>query len=514
MKGGGFPHRACGVLMPVFSLPSAYGIGAFSKEAYDFIDFLSDAGQSYWQILPLGPTGYGDSPYQSFSTFAGNLFFIDIERLIDDGMLSRAATRSAKRKADGTPVDYNDLHRRRRKLIRKAYEASGLSIGSGSAPPPALKKDFNAFVRAEKDWLEDYALFIALKDATGGKPWNTWEKGLRLRQKKALDVAREKHAEQINFVRFSQYLVFKQYDELKRYANDKGIGIIGDIPIYVAYDGADCWSNPSLFLLDKDGLPVEVAGCPPDAFSKTGQLWGNPIYRWEEHYATGFKWWEKRMEAVFRTSDAVRIDHFRGFESFYCIPYGAKTAIEGEWRKGPGMDLFNALKGTLSGRAVIAEDLGFLTPAVHRLLKKSGYPGMKVLQFAFDSREESDYLPHNYGENCVVYTGTHDNQTTVGWVKELNRHDKAFAKRYLGVRSDKNLTEALIRAALMSVGRTAIIPMQDYLKLGAEARINLPSTIGNNWSWRMRGDALNDDLAEKMRELAKLYGRYRRIEDG
>ena len=495
--------RACGVLLPIFSLASEYGIGTFSKEAYEFVDFLDKAGQRYWQILPLGPTSYGDSPYQSFSTFAGNPYYIDISELIEEGLLTREEAGQYDFGGSEEYIDYEKQYRSRFKLLKTAFENVYKSKTAKD-----IVKEFDAFKKKrENDWLKDYALFMALKNANGGRAWNTWEEGVRLRKPKALKEAFEKYADEVEFYSFLQFIFQKQWTKLKAYANSKGIDIIGDIPIYVAFDSADTWANPELFQLDKDNVPIDVAGCPPDAFSATGQLWGNPLYRWDYHKKTGYKWWMKRISQCYKLYDVVRIDHFRGFDEYYAIPYGNPTAEIGEWRKGPGIDLFNTMKKELGEKRVIAEDLGFLTPSVIKLVQKTGFPGMKILQFAFDSREESDYLPHNYTKNCIVYTGTHDNDTTLGWFKQLPRDDKKFAKEYLGIRYTKDAVWACIRSAFASVSDTAIIPMQDYLELDKYARINTPSTLGGNWVWRMKKDALSDDLCMKMRDYARIYGR-------
>jgi 4-alpha-glucanotransferase len=489
--------RQSGILLPVSALPSRYGIGTFSKEAYEFVDFLEKAGQTCWQILPLGPTGYGDSPYQSFSTFAGNPYYIDLEELVQEGLLTEKELDSYDFGKDDSYVDYEKIYASRFKALYLAFQNSHIEDNP----------EFPEFLKKSEKWLPDYALYMAVKDSFGGKSWSLWEDDIRLRKKNAMKHYREKLKEQVLFYEFQQYLFQKQWLKLKKYANEKGIRIIGDIPIYVAFDSADTWSEPALFQLDEDGMPVAVAGCPPDAFSATGQLWGNPLYRWDYHKKTGYEWWMRRIAYCYELYDMVRIDHFRGFDEYYAIPYGEPTAEHGSWEKGPGYELFRVMKEKLGNKAVIAEDLGFLTPSVIKLVKKTGFPGMKILQFAFDSREESDYLPHNYVQNSVVYTGTHDNDTIRGWLDSLNRHDKSFAKRYLGIRGHKDISWEFIRAALASVSDTAIIPMQDYLSLGSEARINTPSTLGNNWKWRMKKDQADEELAEKIRQMCRLYGR-------
>lgn len=489
--------RRSGVLLPVSSIPSAYGIGSFSKEAYEFVDFLEEAGQKLWQILPLGPTGYGDSPYQSFSAFAGNPYFIDLEKLIEKGWLTEAECGKCDFGKSDDSVDYEKLYRERFKLLKKAFKKSKAQE----------REDFREFCARNAAWLEDYALYMAVKNSFRGISWLEWPEDIKLRREEALEEYRTQNREEILFYQFQQYLFDQQWTALKKYANRKGIQIIGDIPIYVALDSADTWANPELFQLDGDCTPTAVAGCPPDAFSATGQLWGNPLYRWEYHKETGYAWWIKRIDYCYKLYDIVRIDHFRGFDEYYSIPYGDETAEFGHWEKGPGYDVFAVLKKELGNLAVIAEDLGFLTDSVIKLVKKTRYPGMKILQFAFDSREESDYLPHNYGRNCIVYTGTHDNDTTVGWYETFGKKDKAFARRYLNIKSKKEVPWVFIRAALASVADTAIIPMQDYLELGSGARMNTPSTLGDNWKWRLIKGQCSGELALKMKKMSKLYGR-------
>ncbi len=500
-------QRKCGVLMPIFSLPSKYGIGSFSKEAYDFVDFLEKAGQSYWQLLPLGPTSYGDSPYQSFSTYAGNPYYVDLEKLIEAGYLTKAEVDKVDFGRSSDYVDYERLFKKRYEVLYTAYVNSGLSEKSTKAPDPELKKEFDTFVKENEDWLEDFSLYMSLKKLYGGLGWNEWPEGIRLRKKADLEEAKKKHADRMGMHKFIQFFFMKQWFDLKKYANDKGIEIIGDIPIYVAFDSADTWANPELFQLDEKNLPIAVAGCPPDAFSRTGQLWGNPLYKWDYHKKTGFEWWINRIRGCYKLYDVVRIDHFRGFDEYYSIPYGEPTAENGTWMKGPGYELFAVMKKELGDIKVIAEDLGYLTPSVIKLVKRTGFPGMKILQFAFDAREESDYLPHNYIQNSIVYTGTHDNETSLGWFKSIPKADRNFCKKYLNIKSTKTAVWEMIRACFASVSDTAVIPMQDYLELGSEARINTPSTLGNNWIWRMKEDACKEELAERMLDLACTYGR-------
>ena len=492
--------RKQGILLPISSIPSTYGIGTFGKESYRFVDFLEKSGNHLWQILPLGPTGYGDSPYQSFSTFAGNPYYIDLELLIEDGYLTKEICDSYDFGDNEHYVDYEKIYLSRFKVLKIAFD---------NAREQGLTEtgDYQKFLAENAYWLDDYALYMAVKNAFGGVCFMEWDEDIRLRKAAALRKYRKKLAEEIAFYCFQQYLFAKQWKELKAYANKKGIEIVGDIPIYVAFDSADTWANPKLFQLDKEGRPIGVAGCPPDCFSETGQLWGNPLYDWSYHKKTGYAWWMKRIAYCYQLYDVLRIDHFRGFDEYWFVPYGDPTAENGHWEKGPGYELFDVMKKTLGKKKVIAEDLGFLTPSVIRLVKKTGYPGMKILQFAFDAGNDSEYLPHNYDKNCVVYTGTHDNDTTVGFIKNMPEKDLKFAKKYLGHKNEKKLCFEMIRAALSSCADTAVIPMQDYLELDSSARINTPSTLGCNWKWRMDQDALDPKLAKKIYKMAKLYGR-------
>lgn len=483
--------------MAVSSIPSSYGIGTFSKEAYSYVDFLKEAGQKLWQILPLGPTGYGDSPYQSFSTFAGNPYYIDLEKLIEEGLLLKEEAEECDFGGHPQYVDYEKIYLSRFKVLKKAFDRFRATV----------RPAYNEFLRENAAWLEDYALYMAVKDYFKGISWLEWEEDIKLRKEEAAAHYRELLKEEISFYKFQQYEFKKQWLELKGYANQKGIMIVGDIPIYVALDSADTWAGKELFRLDHEGKPTAVAGCPPDGFSATGQLWGNPLYNWEYHKQTDYSWWMKRLRHSFELYDIVRIDHFRGFDEYYEIPYGDTTAQFGHWEKGPGIAIFDTMKRVLGDRPVIAEDLGFLTDSVIELVKKTGFPGMKVLQFAFDPREESNYLPHTYTKNCVVYTGTHDNDTTKSWYERLDNASKDYADRYLNITDKEHITSVFVRAALASVADTAIIPMQDYLELGDEARMNTPSTLGDNWKWRMKKDAYNTELAKVIREMTQLYGR-------
>ena len=491
--------RRSGILMPISSLPGKYGIGTFSKEAYAFVDFLKDAGQKLWQILPLGSTGYGDSPYQSFSTFAGNPYFIDLDALVKEGLLTQEECEALDWGESEDAVDYGKLYTSKFQILRLAFSRADLK----------KNKEFFAFIARNREWVIDYALFMAIKNAHDGICFHRWEEDLVIRKEAALEQCRRDYEEDILFYEFLQYVFDKQWKALKEYANESGIKIVGDVPIYVALDSADLWANPELFQLDKKNIPSAVAGVPPDAFSKTGQLWGNPLYRWDYHKATGYAWWIKRMNHCFELYDVVRIDHFRGFESYYSIPAGAKNAMKGKWEIGPGTDLFDALEEALGKKEVIAEDLGLLTPEVAKMVKATGYPGMKVFQFAFYENSDSEYLPQNHVENSVVYTGTHDNQTTLGWYLDLAKEDRDFLEEYTGITSWKNVCAVMIRYAMMSVAKTCIIPMQDYLELDDSARMNEPGTTGKNWKWRMKKDttAQYEQLASRIKTLVNRYGR-------
>ena len=488
--------RTNGILLPIFSLPSKGGIGTFGKEAYRFVDFLEKSNQTWWQILPLNPTNYGDSPYQSFSSYAGNPYFIDPELLIEDGLLSIEEFESFDFGSNGSRVDYGKLYENRIKMLKLCF---------GRFKENKAYKDF---VKENGFWLNDYALFMSVKNANGDVAWENWDESLRVREGKALEKAKKDYAENIKFYCFVQFMFAKQWRALKTYANGKGIKIIGDIPIYVAYDSADVWSDTEQFQLDEDLKPKAVAGCPPDAFSDDGQLWGNPLYDWKKMKSDGFAWWKRRIKYVLSLYDCVRIDHFRGFESYYSVPYGDSTAANGKWVKGPDIALFKALEAELGKNLpIIAEDLGFLTDAVLKMLKKSGYPGMKVLQFAFSTEKESDYLPHNFGTNCVVYTGTHDNDTINGWAKNNDEDEVALAEKYLNCKRDNSFNWAMMKAAMSSVADTCILMMQDIIGLGEEGRINTPSTVGNNWTWRIDAGCINDWLAKIVAEETSLYGR-------
>ena len=489
--------RSNGILLHISSLPGEYGIGDFGKEAYNFVDFLDKSGVTYWQILPLGMTGYGDSPYQSFSAFAGNPYFIDLDELIEKGFLSVEEVRESNLNKEPQKVDYFHLYKEKMKLLKKAYERG----------KDVLKNSLEEYYQENFSWLQEFALYMAIKKAHGEKSLLEWDKRYRDWRSPAVREFVGNHQEEIFFWVFTQYYFDRQWHSVKKYANDKGIEIIGDLPIYVSEDSADVWRNPELFRLDQNLKPITVAGCPPDAFSSTGQLWGNPIYNWEGMKDSGYKWWIKRIKHSFKLYDVLRIDHFRGFEAYWEVPFEEDTAIFGEWTKGPGIELFEAIKQELGELKIIAEDLGYLTPEVEELIKDSGFPGMKVLQFAFDPREESDYLPHNYTGNSVVYTGTHDNHTILGWMENIPKDQLDFAKRYMKLDEREGFSWGMIRGAWSSVSDIAVAPMQDFLELGDEARMNIPSTLGENWDWRMENHHLNEDLSRRVYDLNKTYGR-------
>ncbi|MBQ7919490.1 MAG: 4-alpha-glucanotransferase [Lachnospiraceae bacterium] len=492
--------RRSGILLPVSSIPSEYGIGTFGKKAYEFVDFLKASGQKLWQILPLGQTGYGDSPYQSFSTFAGNPYFIDLEELIEEGLLTKEECDSYDFGTNPEYVDYEKVYLSRYKVLRKAYDralAKGLE----------REKSYLKFESKNEYWLQDYALYMAVKDSFGSVCWIEWDEDIRLRKRSAIKEYTEKLADEIGFYKFQQYMFAKQWKALKEYANEQGVLIVGDIPIYVAFDSADTWGSPELFQLDEENLPIGVAGCPPDAFSETGQLWGNPLYAWDYHEKTDFDWWMKRIAYCYELYDIVRIDHFRGFDEYWFVPYGDETAVNGHWTKGPGYKLFETMKRKLGDKAVIAEDLGFLTDSVIELVEKCGFPGMKILEFAFGTDATNEYLPHNYKSNCIVYTGTHDNETIMGWYESVDEQDRTYADEYLGIKDGDEVNMKFIASAFSSVAETVVIPMQDYLGLGNEARINTPSTLGGNWEWRMKDGALTGKLAATIYKMTKNYGR-------
>ena len=491
--------RGSGIIMHIASLPGKYGIGTFGKEAYEFADFLKKAGQKYWQILPLGQTSYGDSPYQSFSAFAGNPYFIDFDILEKDGLLNKNDYNQISWEDNSEVIDYGLIFTEKMKVLRLAYENSKKN----------KLEDLESFEETEAAWLDDYALFMAVKADFNLESSQTWDDNIRLRKEKTLKAKKEQLADEIEYWKFLQYEFFKQWKNLKDYVNKLEIEIIGDIPIYVAEDSSDLWSNPKIFLLDQKTLrPIKIAGCPPDAFSETGQLWGNPIYNWEYLDKTGYKWWIDRIKQSLKLYDVLRIDHFRGFEAYWSIPYGDTTAKNGEWVKGPEMKLFDAIKEELGDVNIIAEDLGLLTEETISFRKKSGFPGMKVLAFAFSGESENLYLPHNYEQNCVAYTGTHDNDTARGWIETTgNKAEVENAIEYLKLTEEEGYNFGLIRGIWGSVANTSIALMQDFLNLGNEARINFPSTMENNWCWRAKDGVFTSELANKIYILTRIYGR-------
>ena len=494
-------ERSSGILLHPTSLPGKYGIGSLGKEAYKFVDFLKKANQKLWQIFPLGPTGYGDSPYQCFSTFAGNPYLIDFDLLIEQNLLTEEDLKDVNFGENEEYIDYGAIYNQKYPLLRKAYENFKANGNK------ELKEKLETFKAENSSWLDDYSLYISLKNHFNGLPWNEWEDDIRTRKEAAINKYKAELADEIEYNNFIQFLFFTQWNNVKKYANDNGIKIIGDIPIFVAVDSSDAWANPEIFLFDPELKPVKVAGVPPDYFSATGQLWGNPLYDWDRLKELNYKWWVDRVKANLSTCDIIRIDHFRGFDEYWAVPYGDKTAENGTWCPGPRTDLFNAIKNELGELPIIAEDLGTMTQGVIDLREATGFPGMKILGFAFDSKEENDYLPHTYTKNCVVYTGTHDNDTLIGWFTKANEDDKQFARNYLNSRSDNEIHWDAIRGAWSSVANMAIAPIQDFLGLGSEARINTPGLASGNWQWRLKEGVLTDELAERIAKLTKVYSR-------
>ena len=490
--------RSSGILMPISSLPSPHGIGTLGAEARKFVDFLAAAGQSWWQILPVSPTSYGDSPYQSFSAYAGNPYFIDLDLLCEDGLLTPEEVNAVNWGADPARVDYSAIYNGRFPLLHLAMER-------GWERDADKVKSFSA----ENDaWLPDYALFMALKRHFGMKSWTEWpDEDIRLRRPEAVQHYQKELADDIRLFSYIQYLFFRQWEALRAYAHEKGIGIIGDLPIYVAMDSADVWADPRAFQLDERNVPAEVAGVPPDYFTADGQLWGNPLYDWDAMKADGYSWWVRRIAGASRLYDILRIDHFRGLESYWAVPYGETTAKIGHWVKGPGMDLIGVLTEKFPNIQFIAEDLGYLTPEVRQLLADSGLPGMKVLQFAFDSREAANYLPHTYPRHCVCYAGTHDNSTLMGWKNDAAPADIAAAREYLGLNEEEGFHWGILRGGQSSVADLFVAQMQDYLGLGSEARMNTPGILGGNWQWRMLPGQITEDLTKRIARMTSLYGR-------
>ncbi|MBD2346160.1 4-alpha-glucanotransferase [Anabaena subtropica] len=493
--------RSSGVLLHPTSFPSQFGIGDLGLEAYKFIDFLEKSYQQFWQVLPLGPTGYGNSPYMCYSALAGNHLLISPEQLLNEGLLTEADLVDLPN-LPTEKVDYEQVASIKIQLLKKACENFKTKASA------LQQKEFAGFCETKAYWLDDYALFMALKDTQDGASWHTWEPALAQREPEALEKVQRQMTDEIFYYKFIQYEFFREWSELKTYANMRGIEIIGDIPIYVAHDSADVWANPEIFCLDEEtGEVALMAGVPPDYFSATGQLWGNPVYNWEELQKQDFEWWVQRFEAMLDYVDVIRIDHFRGFEAFWTVPQGEETAMNGEWVTAPGEELFDAIKQKLGKLPVLAEDLGVITPEVEALRDKYEFPGMKVLQFAFGSDPGNPFLPFNYTRNFVVYTGTHDNDTTVGWFNQANDYEKQNLLLYLGCVSPEGIHWDLIRLALGSIANQAILPLQDILGLGNEARMNFPSIATGNWAWRYDSSALTDELSDRLKTLTKLYGR-------
>ena len=503
--------RTSGILLHITSLPGELGVGDLGPAAFRFVDFLIDSRQGLWQVLPLGPTGYGNSPYQCYSAFAGNAALISPELLVQQGLLSAAEIAPAQDLPADT-VDFDQVFAIRNRLLHRAFERFQ------STAMPAVRNELTAFAKLHSSWLDDYVLYRAIKEAHGGDAWTSWEPAARARDPQALGHWRSKLAREIEYETFLQFEFFRQWNDLKHYANERGISIIGDLPIFVAHDSADVWAHQDLFALEADGFPTVVAGVPPDYFCATGQLWGNPLYRWEEMAATGYDWWIGRLRSAMELFDRIRLDHFRGFEAYWEVPGDAEVAINGRWAPGPGADFFNAVQQALGKVSLIAEDLGVITPEVEALRDQFGFPGMRVLQFAFgDDPKSVDYQPHNYPRHTVVYTGTHDNDTAVGWfnsgvgegtTRALDQieTERAFTLKYLGT-DGSEIHWDLIRLALASVADTAIFPLQDVLGLGTKARMNIPGTAAGNWSWRFRWEMLTPDIAARLAEMSETYQR-------
>ena len=490
--------RKSGILLHISSLPSPYGIGTMGRSAYEFIDFLKAAGQKCWQILPINPTGYGNSPYQGLSTFAGNPFLIDLEILVNEGLLETNEIEKFEWGDDPKKVDYGALFDHRMRVLVLAYNRFERLNNIG----------YSEFCKREKWWLDDFALFMAIKQHYQFKPWYEWDEGLKLRKPEAIKQALIDHERFIGFNKFVQYEFAKQWDFVRHYAKDNDIKIIGDVPIYVPLDSADVWANPSNYQLDEDLNPIKVAGCPPDAFAKTGQLWGNPIYDWKKMKEDKFSWWVKRLRKNSEYFDIIRMDHFRGLESYWAIPYGDETAERGKWVKGPGKAFIDTIKKELPDVEFIAEDLGFLTPAVRKLHKDSGFPGMKVLEFGFEATKPGEYTPDCYTENCVCYTGTHDNETLVQWSKRIAPECIKFTRKYLKLKKDDDICDAILKAGMDSKADLFMAQMQDYLKVGEDGRMNRPSTLDPaNWVWRMKKGQDSKALAKRIRTMTKEAGR-------
>lgn len=489
--------RGAGILMPISSLPSAYGIGTLGYEAYRFVDTLGELRQRYWQVLPIGPTSYGDSPYQSFSAYAGNPYYIDLDVLVTEKLIKPGDVNSFNWGLREDDVDYGVIFKNRYKVLKIAF--SNFKTDNS---------DFKAFCEKQKKWLDDYALFMAVKEYFGNGEWAAWDKDIRDRKPEAIQKYSEICKDEIGFWKFCQFEFYKQWHKLKDYANKQGIEIIGDIPLYMAYDSADVWADRSNYLLDLEGRPTLVAGCPPDAFSDLGQKWGNPLYNWDTMEQTGFSWWYERIKTNADLFDVIRIDHFIGFVRYYTIPAIDPDGRNGRWMKGPGKKLTEVIEAAAGKSKIIAEDLGVSVPGVRKLMQKMSWPGMKILIFAFDGNPDHEYLPHNYEDrNRVVYAGTHDNDTVVGYFKDKTEYELAFLYEYLGIKSKEEIPDALIRLAYSSVANVVIFQMQDILHLGNEARMNLPSTIGTNWRWRFEKEELTDERKSFIRTMATIYNR-------
>lgn len=488
--------RGSGILLHISSIPSPYGIGTFGEDAFKFVDFLKGAGQKYWQILPLGPTSFGDSPYQSFSTFAGNPYFIDLDELCNENLLDKEDLSSISIVEDNTKVDFGLLYKERFPVFKKAFERFNVDC-----------EDFKNFKKKNHVWIKDYSLFMALKKESEGTAWYEWENDIKLRDRESIDKAFERLDYDVEFWSFLQFKFFQQWYALKKYANENGILIIGDLPIYVAHDSCDVWANIQIFELDRNNNPINIAGCPPDDFSKAGQLWGNPLYNWDYLKKTNYSWWIQRLRSANALYDIIRIDHFKGFESYYSIPYTEKNALNGIWRKGPGIIFFDIVKRYMNKINIIAEDLGYLTKEAIDMRKATGFPGMKIIEFAFDTRDGSDYLPHNHEKNSVSYIGTHDNETALSWIDHMNLENKQYMMEYFDFDNSDSLVWKIIRKTFASVSDIVIIQMQDYLVLGNNARMNIPSTLGNNWLWRADLSCFSDDLKKSILETTKLYQR-------
>lgn len=495
-------ERTSGILMHPTSLPGKYGIGTLGKSAFDFVDFLVKAKQTYWQILPLGPTGYADSPYQCFSAHAGNPNLIDLELLVKARLLHQDDLAGFPYFKDHS-IDYEGIQKARQPLLFKAFQTFIHSADN------LEKLAYRNFQKDQSGWLNDYALYRAIKANREQRPWYLWEEPLKKREPEALKAIMVTLHEEIEFHKFQQFIFFRHWMGVKDYAMKHKIKIIGDIPLYVALDSADSWSNPGIFEFDENLNPIRVGGVPPDYFSETGQLWGNPLFRWDVLKETGYRWWIERIKTNLNLFDVIRIDHFRGFAAYWAVPYGEKTAINGQWIPCPGKDFFETLKKEFGHLPIIAEDLGVITPDVEEIRDGYDLPGMKILQFAFDSSEANDYIPHNYIKNCIVYTGTHDNDTVVGWFRQAGEEDKKYVLDYMHT-NEHDINWSFIRLAMSSVAYTAVVPMQDLLGLDSGARMNLPGTTQNNWQWRVRADQLTPELAAKLGHLTILYGRIKR----